>query len=103
MASASEQRSWLMLGRLTGESDISGTTLLNLDLVRRVVITSMTEIQLFFSETQIEVIQGTGALEVMKLLLERSVTRTGIPITFPATSDEPSSASPSNPPLEAKQ
>ena len=95
MADSNEKRPWLVLTKVAGpeeQLDVSGTTLINLDLVCRAVITNITEIRLFYSETHVEVIQGTGATQLMKLLLERSVSIDGEPFVFPATSDEPASA-----------
>lgn len=88
-----KERSWLLLSHVveTGEHvDVSGSTLVNLNTVRRAVITGASEIRLFYTPDHVEIIQGAAATEIMTLLLSRAMLPTGDPFEFPSDDKPPS-------------
>jgi hypothetical protein len=92
-----EQRSLLLLPRVAGTGDnidISGSALVNLNLVRRVEIVSTTEIILWFNATDAEIIQGSAATILMQTLLQRAISLTGQPVELQPGDDTLPSASP---------
>jgi hypothetical protein len=98
VALENEQRSWLLLPqvmrRTDRTTDISGTTLINLELVRRVEVISATKLKLWFSETYAETFEGSGATQLLETLLARAMHIDGKPVEFPigAPDRTPSSA-----------
>ncbi len=91
MANGNLERPWLLLTSVVGSGDdidISGSSLVNLNTVRRVEIITLTEIRLEFSEAHVVVLQGQGATEFLDFLMHRSMLINGEP--FPVADQDES-------------
>ena len=91
-----QERPWLALcpSQEPGQPvNISGMHLFNISAVRRVDVSSWTEIRLVFEPSHIEIIRGAGATEILALLLERALLPDGKPFPISKEFESQESAS----------